>query len=163
MTRAGQSDTANPKHEARSRAMPVTRSYHKGELDMKTLLLWTVSGMAAATLLLSSCSRTSIHYRQSSGDPSTTVVTKTKKGGPPPHAPAHGYRHKHESTNLVYRQEIGVYVVEGYPDHYFSDGHYYRERGTRWEISVHLEGPWKVTSTSKLPMGLKSYMKSKGK
>ena len=55
-------------------------------------------------------------------------TSKNKKGnGPPPHAPAHGYRHKHQhGVELVYSSELGVYVVVGFPNHYFSEGHYFR-------------------------------------
>ena len=90
-------------------------------------------------------------------------TSKNKKGnGPPPHAPAHGYRHKHQhGVELVYNSELGVYVVVGFPDHYFYEDHYFRLGGEDWEISMHIEGPWIVATEDVLPSGLK--FKGKGK
>ena len=76
--------------------------------------------------------------------------------GPPPHAPAHGYRHKHHGLELVFDAEPGVYVVVGFPHHYYCRGHYYWYRGPMWEMSTRIDGPWKPVSEDKLPPGLRA-------
>ncbi len=105
---------------------------------------------------------TSCSQHQHAGIYSTS---KNKKGnGPPPHAPAHGYRHKHQhGVELVYNSKLGVYVVIGFPNHYFYEGHYFRLGGEDWEISMNIEGPWRVAGKEVLPSGLKFKGKGKGK
>jgi hypothetical protein len=75
--------------------------------------------------------------------------------GPPPHAPAHGYRHKHRNRDLVYDANIGVYVVVGLPDVWFLDGSYFRWYGERWEMGVSVDGPWRVARESAVPFKLR--------
>jgi hypothetical protein len=75
--------------------------------------------------------------------------------GPPPHAPAHGYRHKHRNRDLVYDANIGVYVVVGLPDVWFVDGSYFRWYGERWEMGVSVDGPWRVARESAVPFKLR--------
>ncbi len=84
--------------------------------------------------------------------------------GPPPHAPAHGYRHKHQDhgVELVYDSGLGVYVVVELPNHFYFEGHYYRHRESQWEIGVHVDGPWEVVVEESLPKGLRG-KKGKGK
>jgi hypothetical protein len=92
----------------------------------------------------------------------TVVVTKTKVVGPPPHAPAHGYRHKHaDGVVLVYDAGMKVYLVTSASDRYYWKGNYYRRRGGQWQLSTSLQGPWKVASKSKLPAGFKKSKKQK--
>jgi hypothetical protein len=75
--------------------------------------------------------------------------------GPPPHAPAHGYRHKtRRGAELVFDSGLGVYIVVGLPDHYYSDGRYYRYHRGYWEYSPDLDGPWHGRDKKKLPPGL---------
>ena len=94
----------------------------------------------------------------------TGSVETSKETGPPPHAPAHGYRQKHGNTVLVYDSSLEVYVVSGRSDYYFQDNHYYHATHGGWEISTHIDGPWKPVSTKKLPKGLRnSVQASKGK
>jgi len=76
------------------------------------------------------------------------------KHGPPPHAPAHGYRHKHGKVVLVYETSLALYVIEGHAGHYYCDGRYYRSHRGGWQISAHFEGPWKSVSVSKVPSSL---------
>ncbi len=85
--------------------------------------------------------------------------------GPPPHAPAHGYRHKHQDhgVELVYDSGLGVYVVVELPNHFYFKGHYYRHGATQWEIGVHVDGPWEVVVEESLPKGLRGKKKGKGK
>jgi len=86
-----------------------------------------------------------------------------KRGhGPPPHAPAHGYRHKHQGVELAYDSGLGVYVAVELPNHFYFKGHYYRQRETQWEIGVHVDGPWEVVVEESLPKGLRG-KKGKGK
>ena len=82
--------------------------------------------------------------------------------GPPPHAPAHGYRHKHQGVELAYDSGLGVYVAVELPNHFYLKGHYYRHRETHWEIGVHVDGPWEVVAEESLPKGLRG-KKGKGK
>lgn len=105
---------------------------------------------------LTSCAR---HHH-----PSFYSTSKSKKGnGPPPHAPAHGYRHKHQhGVELVYNSELGVYVVIGFPNHYFCRDHYFRLGGENWEISTHIKGPW-IVAANDVPSGLKLKGKKKAK
>lgn len=107
--------------------------------------------LVCAMLMLVSC--TSIKVGAGSG----------RKHGPPPHAPAHGYRHKHHGVELVFDSEWGVYVVVDFPSHYYCKGHYYRLRESRWVRSVHIDGPWKSVSEKSLPPGLRNKEKGKGK
>jgi len=71
--------------------------------------------------------------------------------GPPPHAPAHGYRHKHHDHDLVFDSELGVYVVVGLPELWFFDGSYFRWYGDRWEIGVDVGGPWRLAPEHAVP------------
>jgi len=88
---------------------------------------------------------------------------EAKPKGPPPHAPANGYRQKYQDVDLVYDSGLGVYVVVDLADHYYFKEHYYRHREGRWEIGVHVKGPWKVVAEKSLPKGLRSKEKGKGK
>lgn len=83
--------------------------------------------------------------------------------GPPPHAPAHGYRHHHGDTQLVFDSEIGVYLVVGHPDYFFWDGHFLRFHGTSWEVSASLRGPWTLYADRSLPPGLRKAHPAKAK
>jgi len=113
--------------------------------------------LVAVCWTLSSCG-SSVRYTN------TGSVEHAKKHGPPPHAPAHGYRHKHGNTVLVFDSAREVYVVKGHSDHYFHNKHYYRSTKSGWEFTTHLDGPWKPASSKKLPKGLrKSVQVEKGK
>jgi hypothetical protein len=97
-------------------------------------------------LVLISCE--SLTVRSTSG--------KKQGHGPPPHAPAHGRRYKQQGVELVYDSGRGVYVVVGLPNHYYSEGNYYRLRDTRWQVGVHIDGPWQPVSEESLPPGLRA-------
>jgi hypothetical protein len=75
----------------------------------------------------------------------------SRQPGPPPHAPAHGYRHKHHGRDLVFDSDLGVYVVVGLPDLWFLDGSYYRWYGERWEIGIDIAGPWRLAPERSIP------------
>ncbi len=115
--------------------------------------------LICATMVLVSCR--SARVRRTSSRKHEHVYVQ----GPPPHAPAHGYRHKHHEhgVELVYDSGLGVYVVVELADHFYFKGHYYRHGETHWEIGVHVEGPWEVVAEKSLPKGLRSKKKGKGK
>ncbi len=85
------------------------------------------------------------------------------KHWPPPHAPAHGYRHKHQGVELVYDSGRGVYVVIDLPSHYYFKGRYYRRGEIQWEAGVNIDGPWEFVSEDAMPKGLRAKEKGKGK
>ena len=76
--------------------------------------------------------------------------------GPPPHAPAHGHRHRHEheGVELVFDSALGVYAVVGWANHFFHDGHFYRQGAAGWELSVRIDRGWGVAEHSRLPKRL---------
>jgi hypothetical protein len=110
------------------------------------VLLSTV--IAAVTL---SCGRAALYHRN--GPPGAVHET-----GPPPHAPAHGYRHRHQrdGVELVFDAGRGVYVVVGLPACYFLDGVYYRRISKKWEKATGIEGDWKPVGRDRIPAGLRS-------
>lgn len=101
----------------------------------------------------------------SSPSPSTVVVATPARQsghGPPPHAPAHGYRHKHGGgVELVYDAGIEAYLVVGVEGRYYWEGSYYRRRGNQWLRAMNLDGPWKKVSRSQVPTGLRRGFKPK--
>lgn len=93
-----------------------------------------------------------------------TGPVKSQGHGPPPHAPAHGYRAKtHDGVELVFRSDLGVYVVVGVSGYYFLDEVFYHREGHGWVTSEHMDGPWQSVSISGVPPGLRSEDKVKGK
>lgn len=115
--------------------------------------------LVAICCALSAC-RTTVRYTNTGG-----TVVAAKKHGPPPHAPAHGYRHKHGNMVLMYDSGLRVYVVSGWTNHYFHKDRYYRVTKSGWQVTKKFGGSWKSVSTSKLPKGLRHtvYVKSKKK
>ena len=89
--------------------------------------------------------------------------TKYHKPGPPPHAPAHGYRHKHHGNHdLVYDSGIGAYIVVNIPETYFGNNLYIRlSTDGRWLVAATLEGGWRVAVGSEVPYKLKEYKERK--
>lgn len=78
-----------------------------------------------------------------------------KKNGPPPHAPAHGYRHKHsDGVLLEYHADRRIYVVIDFKDHYFHNDHYFRSKNGVWRRSKNISGPWFIAPPDILPPGL---------
>ena len=86
---------------------------------------------------------------------------KIKKTGPPAHAPAHGYRRKHQGADLKFDTGLGVYLVLGKTGVYFSDNKFLKKVSSGWAVSVSPNGPWKVKSGVHIPAGL--VKKHKGK
>ena len=89
---------------------------------------------------------------------------KSHRGhGPPPHAPAHGYRHHHQGVTLAFDSKLGVYVVPGHPDHFYSEGRFLRVHAGSWQVGGSLGGPWSPYSPSSLPPGLRKAHTPKAK
>jgi hypothetical protein len=120
-------------------------------MALRTMFLLTVAAVLAL-LLLTSCS-TSAVYR---------APGKRIGHGPPAHAQAHGYHRKHVAgVELVYDSGRGLYVVAGFPNHYYHDGYFYRLHGTVWEVSLRCDGGWASVSQKSLPPGLQAKGKVK--
>ncbi|OGQ93417.1 MAG: hypothetical protein A3J85_05385 [Desulfobacula sp. RIFOXYA12_FULL_46_16] len=81
------------------------------------------------------------------------------KPGPPPHAPAHGYRHKHpDGHELEYDSGLGVYIVVRVPDTYFENNLYIRMSSDgRWLVSASLDRGWHPASGNEIPYKLKKH------
>ena len=83
---------------------------------------------------------------------------RVSRHGPPPHAPAHGYRHKHRThvgeVELVFDSGLGVYVLVGWPGHFYWDDRFYREIDGVWHSSLRLNTSWVRLSGKKVPPGL---------
>ncbi len=89
--------------------------------------------------------------------PRASQPVVVRKSGPPSHAPAHGYRHKHQTgEEFRFDSHLGVYVVEGNTDIYFHDGWFVRIRSGIWQVSATLGGPWEHRSAEWVPPGLRS-------
>lgn len=86
------------------------------------------------------------------------VKVKPYKHGPPPHAPAHGYRHRHQhGVEMVFDTAVGAYIVVGHPGIYFFNGIYFhKDTKGFWKSAKHFKGPWHMKDVRKLPMKLKN-------
>jgi hypothetical protein len=116
---------------------------------------WIPCAIIVASVALMGCSH-SVAYQN--GEPDV-VVASDHEPGPPPQAPAHGYRSKRVSDDVVleYDSDLDVYVVTGYADTYYTAGQYFRIASKVWQWSVDVEGPWKpVEMESDLPHGLRN-------
>ena len=102
-----------------------------------------IAVIVAAAGLSAACTR-AVVYKESSPRP----VIVQERSGPPPHAPAHGYLHKHPEDNvvLVYDTGLDVYIVSGYRDCYYSAGQYFRFVHGSWEWSVSISSGWKIVA-----------------
>ena len=113
--------------------------------------IWLVTVLLFSVGIAISACGSSVHYTRA-----INPEINTKHAGPPPHAPAHGYRHKHrDGVELIYKSNIGVYVVVGYTEHYFHKDRYYRMNNGSWEVSRHISKGWSCVSGKKLPPGLR--------
>jgi hypothetical protein len=81
------------------------------------------------------------------------------KHGPPPHAPAHGYRHKHQDGHeFEYDSQAGAYIVLNMPETYFGNNLYIRlSTYGDWMVSTTLKGGWRVAVGNEVPYSLKEY------
>lgn len=95
--------------------------------------------------------------------PFAVVPAPEAHGGPPDHAPAWGYRrhHEHEEADeevaLRFDPTLGVKVVVGVPNLYFSDGVFIRFSSGAWQASVHPNGPWRMQAVEAVPPGLRAH------
>ena len=105
--------------------------------------------MLSAILVVSGCTVYPVHHDEGYG--------------PPPHAPAHGYRYKHQGHDVVYDSKLGVYVVVGLQNYYFYDNYYYRHDDNHWYYSPYLDKDWRDYKEGKLPPGLAKKHGNKGK
>jgi len=121
----------------------------------RTLFLCAVV-LACAMLMLASCSSVGVYAS------SDSIATEK---GPPAHAPAHGYRRKHQTMDvqLVYDSGRDVYVVVGLPGHYYYDGHFFRIRGAQWEMSLNTADGWQPADENSIPPGLRTKSNGNGK
>jgi len=76
----------------------------------------------------------SVQWGKGSDSGNPPVVEKHKKGGPPPHAPAHGYRAKHQYR---YYPSRSVYYDTG-------RGLYFYIKGDNWEVGASLPNSLRV-------------------
>lgn len=112
---------------------------------------WVLSAVAMA-MLVGCGGKTSVRY---DSDPHYYHSDHHHyKSGPPPHAPAHGYRHKHHNHQMIYDSGIRAYIVVGWHDHYYDNGFYFRYRDGHWQISANLESGWKATHEHRVPKTL---------
>ncbi len=89
------------------------------------------------------------------------VKAKHRGHGPPPHAPAHGYRHKHHNDiELEFDSGLGVYFAINMPDVFFYDGLYLKISDGHWFVTDHLDSPWRTSLQDEVPLKLK---KARGK
>jgi len=110
--------------------------------------------VSIAFLTFAGCSK---HYHssgpQSQPQKQDPVLSEPvgKKHGPPPHAPAHGYRAKHEKADLRYDSKLRCYEVVGHRDHYYQDGVYFRWTPNGWEASATISGEWGTVTIERVP------------
>lgn len=109
----------------------------------------------AFLFVVSGCSSVGVH---ATAPPHQHKPEKYKKGGPPPHAPAHGYRHKHKGHDMDYDMKIGAYIVVRVPDTYFYDNLFIRLFSDgRWMVSAHLNSGWRLADANEVPPRLKHH------
>jgi len=112
---------------------------------------WAVHTAAAlfiaATIAVSGC----VHHH-----PAAAPSVHAHRHGPPPHAPAHGYRHKHhrDGVELAFDSGLGVYVVVDWPGHYWYVDRYVRWSDGHWSASARVDGGWIVIGSDEIPARL---------
>lgn len=114
--------------------------------------------LAVLALILVFLSGCNSFYAGVSGPEGGKYQKKEKRHGPPPHAPAHGYRYKHQGHDLEFHARSGVYWVLNVPETYFHKGLYIRiSSDGRWFVSAHLDRGWRIAAGSEVPESLKTY------
>ena len=111
---------------------------------MNTSRIAPLLAIVIAAGVAAGCSSRTVVYKESSQGP---VIIDDQKG-PPPHAPAYGYRAKHDRDDvvLVYDRKLEVYIVSGSPDCYYTGGQYFRFHDGSWEWSVSINTGWKFVA-----------------
>jgi hypothetical protein len=118
---------------------------------MRSRYLSTLAvALSGAALLLTSCSGGAERPPAPPAGPHVEIV----ETGPPPHAPAHGYRHKHRGVVLVYEASLDVYRVQRHSGVYFYGSYFYRSHDGGWQVSIGVEGPWRPVPDYRLPRKL---------
>jgi hypothetical protein len=109
-------------------------------------------GLLAASILGLLGTGCVVHHHHGDGP----VVVKERGHGPPPHAPAHGYRHKHahDSVELVFDGALGVYVVVGRTGVYWHGDRYLELRNGHWRASARIDGGWVSIGHDAVPVRL---------
>lgn len=111
-------------------------------------------------LLVTGCVATTPGVRISTG---SQEVKKNQGHGPPPHAPAHGYRAKHNGHDMKFDTGLGVYVVVDIPETYFANNLYIRMGSDgRWMVSNELDRGWRTAINHEVPYKLKEKHPKKG-
>jgi hypothetical protein len=89
-----------------------------------------------STIITISCSgsRIKVQYEKDDNSGYSEVGHKRKKGGPPPHAPAHGYRAKHQYR---YYPSCAVYYDCGRKIYFYL-------KGDNWEFGASLPSSIRV-------------------
>ncbi len=127
-------------------------------MDYSSRLLVTLC--ATLALFVSACAPLSSVTIGRAGHPSVHAG-KERHHGPPPHAPAHGYRHKHQhhgqDLEFVFDSSMGVYIVVGMPNRFYWNGYYLRIDGDQWYASVKLDSDWEPRGDDSLPPGMKKH------
>jgi len=108
---------------------------------LKTLLITLF--MVNSAIFLSACNVVKVHEHDHGHE--------HEHNGPPPHAPAHGYRHKHGGHTLEYNYDLGVYIVIGMTDYYYSNGTYYKLTKHGWFSSHDIDKGWNEYKKDVLP------------
>ncbi len=90
------------------------------------------------------------------GDGPVVVKERGHGHGPPPHAPAHGHRrkHAHDSVELVFDSDLGVYIVAGRAGVYWHGDRYFELRDGRWRASARIDGVWVSIGNDDVPVRL---------
>jgi len=127
---------------------------------LRTLMIIALALTSAAFIACSGKVRTKAPSDAPAPREVVVIDQEQDQNGPPDHAPAHGYRKKHQVGNanvvLEYSTSLGLYVVIGQDDCYYNAGQFYRLSSGAWEWSVRIEGPWKaVDDRNDLPPGLR--------
>ncbi len=127
---------------------------------MKSTFVMAIATLVFSIWLFSGCAAYPVAQRPSAPPPGHSY----HHPGPPPHAPAHGYRHKHhDGYELEYNATLGVYVVLRVPDIYFGNNLYIRMSSDgRWLVSATIGDGWRPAAAYEIPPKLKAY-KEKGK
>lgn len=126
-----------------------------GRLGRRIVAGAHVAGLAMLATAAAGCAYVhDYHHHDGKAPPAHAQVYQP---GPPPHAPAHGYRHKHHGgVELVFDAGLGVYVVVGHAGHYHDGDRYYRWKDGGWSVSVRLDGGWSRVAAHDVPPGLRA-------
>lgn len=122
---------------------------------MRKIILFCISIVLILSFNGPSFAGSGNKHKKEKGHTKEYCKTYKKKNGPPPHAPAHGYRHKHsDGVELKFNANRGIYAVIDYDDYYFHGDNFFRIIDGAWKKSKHISGPWLPTPSDIIPPGL---------